>query len=83
MQAQNATEREKSAKNGQYPTPPARSKAGRVGIAKECIDFLLDHRVSSLLSSTHASYWKHCDVTVLLKEVRPSKIGHENRNVIT
>jgi hypothetical protein len=46
MQAQNSPEGEKSEKGGQYPAPPARSKAGRLGIAKKFINFLLDHDVS-------------------------------------
>jgi hypothetical protein len=46
MQAQNSSERKKSKKGRQYPTPPTRSKAGRLGIAKEFVNFLLDHAVS-------------------------------------
>jgi hypothetical protein len=55
MQAENAAEREKSEKDRQYPAPPARSKAGRLGVSKELINFLLDHDVPSLRPSTHAS----------------------------
>jgi hypothetical protein len=58
VEAQNSAERKKSKKDGQYPAPPARSKASRLGIAKKLIDFLLEHDVSSLRSSTHASHWK-------------------------
>ena len=43
MQAQNGPEWKKSKKGGQYPAPPTSSKAGRLGIAEESIDFLLDH----------------------------------------
>jgi len=46
MQAQNSSEGKKSKKGRQYPTPPARSKAGRLGVAKKVIYFLLDHDVS-------------------------------------
>jgi hypothetical protein len=46
MQAQDCTERQKSKEGGQYPAPPTRSKAGRLAIAKECVDFLLDHAAS-------------------------------------
>jgi len=49
-------ERNPKKKNRQDPAPPTRSKAGRLGIAKEFIDLLLEHDVSSLRSSTHASY---------------------------
>ena len=45
MQAQHSSEGEKSKKNRQNPAPPTRSKAGRLGIAKEFIDFLLAHDV--------------------------------------
>ena len=45
MQAQNAAEGEKSKKDGQHATPPARSEAGRLGITKEFVDFLLEHGV--------------------------------------
>ena len=58
MQAENAAEREKSKKGRQNPTPPARSKASRLGIAKKFINFLLDQDASSLRSSTHANHWK-------------------------
>ena len=55
MQAQNSAERKKSEKGRQYPAPPTRSKAGRLGIAKEFIDLLLDHDVSpSLGPSSHS-----------------------------
>jgi hypothetical protein len=43
MQAQNCSEGKKSKKGRQYPAPPACTKASRLGIAKEFIDFLLDH----------------------------------------
>jgi hypothetical protein len=43
MQAQNSSEGKKSKKGRQYPTPPTRSKASRLGITKEFINFLLDH----------------------------------------
>src|SRR3981189_2573739 len=56
MQAQNTSERKKSKKGRQYSTPPACSKASGLGIAKEFINLLLDHDVSSLRSSTTASY---------------------------
>jgi hypothetical protein len=46
MQAQNSTEGKKSKKRRQDPTPPARSKASRLGIPKEFIDSLLDHNAS-------------------------------------
>ena len=58
MQAQNSSEGKKSKKSRQDPAPPTRSEAGRLGIAKEFIDFLLAHDVSSLRSPTHASHWK-------------------------
>jgi hypothetical protein len=45
MQAQNSAERKKSKKGGQYPAPPARSKASRLVVTKEFINFLLDHGV--------------------------------------
>ena len=45
MQAQHAAESEESKKDGQYPAPPAGSKAGGLGIAKEFVDFLLEHDV--------------------------------------
>jgi len=45
MQAQNSPEGKKSKKGRQNPAPPASSKAGRLGIAKKFIDFLLDHDV--------------------------------------
>jgi hypothetical protein len=50
MQAQHSSERKKSKKRRQYPAPPARSKAGSLGIAKKFINFLLDHDAPSLLS---------------------------------
>jgi hypothetical protein len=43
MQAQNSSEGKKSKKGRQYPAPPARSKAGRLVITKEFVNFLLDH----------------------------------------
>src|SRR5579859_6835517 len=46
MEAQDATEGKKSKKDGQYSTPPTRSKTGGLGIAEEFINFLLDHDVS-------------------------------------
>jgi hypothetical protein len=55
MQAQNSSEGKKSKKGRQYPTPPTCSKASRLGIPKDLINFLLDHDVSSLRFSTHAS----------------------------
>ena len=45
MQAQNSSEGKKSKKDGQYPAPPARSEASGLGIAKELVDFLLEHVV--------------------------------------
>jgi hypothetical protein len=48
MQAQNASERKKSKKGRQYPTPPTGSKASRLGITKEFINFLLDHDEANL-----------------------------------
>jgi hypothetical protein len=56
MQAQNSAEGKKTKKGGQYPAPPARSKAGRVGITKELVDLLLEHDVPSLRSPIPASY---------------------------
>jgi len=50
VQAENATERQKSKKDRQYAAPPARSEAGGLGIAKEFVDFLLEHDASSLRS---------------------------------
>jgi len=43
MQAQDSSECKKSKKGRQYPAPPAGSKASGLGIAKEFINFLLDH----------------------------------------
>ena len=45
MQAQNTAEEKKSKKGRQNPAPPAGSKAGGLGIAKEFVDFLLEHDV--------------------------------------
>jgi hypothetical protein len=45
MQAQHCSEGKKSKKGREYPTPPTGSKASGLGIAKEFIDFLLDHDV--------------------------------------
>jgi hypothetical protein len=45
MQAQNSSEGKKSKKGRQYPAPPARAKASRLGIAKKFINFLLEHDV--------------------------------------
>jgi hypothetical protein len=56
MQAQNSSEGKESKKGRQYPTPPTRSKASRLGIAKEFIDFLLDHDAPSLRSLIRARY---------------------------
>src|SRR5258706_12632946 len=58
MQAQNASERKKSKKGLQYPTPPTGSKASRLGITKEFINFLLDHDEANLCASTHGSQKK-------------------------
>src|SRR5882672_9413594 len=52
MQAQNASERKKSKKGRQYPTPPTRSKASRLGITKKFINFLLDHDEAHLKSAS-------------------------------
>ena len=62
MQAENAAEGQKSKKDRQYPAPPAGSKAGRLGISKELVDFLLDHVAPSLRFWTQASYWKDAGV---------------------
>ncbi len=43
MQAQDRSERQKPKKRRQHAAPPAGSKAGGLGIAKEFIDLLLDH----------------------------------------
>ena len=51
MKAQNGAEREKSAEDGQNATPPAGSKAGRLGIAEKVLNFLLGYGVSQLCSS--------------------------------
>src|SRR5580765_2747435 len=62
MQAQDSSEGKKSKKSRQYPTPPTRSKASRLGIRKEFIDFLLDHDVSKLTfvdSRKLAERWRH------------------------
>jgi len=45
VQTQDRAEGKKSQKRGQYSAPPTSSKAGSLGIAKELIDFLLDHDV--------------------------------------
>jgi len=55
MQAENSSEGKKPKKGGQYPTPPARSKASRLGIAKECINFLLEHNVYKFTSKQIAT----------------------------
>jgi len=65
MQAQNASERKKSKKGRQYPTPPTGSKASRLGITKEFINFLLDHDEANLCASTHGSQKKDTDMTAM------------------
>jgi hypothetical protein len=45
MQAQNSAERKKPEKGRQNPAPPTGSKGGGIGIAKEFVDFLLEHDV--------------------------------------
>jgi hypothetical protein len=65
MQAENAAEREKSKKNRQYATPPARSKASGLGIAKKFLDFLLEHSAPSLRPPAQASYLKDICMTLL------------------
>jgi len=45
MQAQNSSEWKKSKEGWQYPAPPTRSKASRLGITEEFINFVLDHDV--------------------------------------
>jgi hypothetical protein len=45
MQAQHSPKGKKSKKGRQNPAPPTRSKASRLGVTKEFIDFLLDHDV--------------------------------------
>src|SRR5580704_14692842 len=84
MQAENAAEREKSKKDRQYPTPPARSKASGLGVSKELINFLLDHDVPSLRFSTHARdglcrlEWRS-DYGGLSKERPPSLLCGDKR----
>src|SRR5947208_1299033 len=58
MQAQNASERKKSKKGRQYSTPPTGSKASRLGITKEFLNFLLDQDEANLCASTHGSQKK-------------------------
>ena len=64
MQAQNTAKREKPKKHGQHAAPPARSKAGGLGIPKKSVDFLLDHAPTSLRSSIHASHGKDAAMTL-------------------
>src|SRR5215468_9744056 len=42
MEAQDSSEREKSKKDGQHSTPPTCAKSGRIGVAKEFVNFLFD-----------------------------------------
>jgi hypothetical protein len=63
MQAQNASERKKSKKGRQYPTPPTGSKASGLGITKELINFLLDQDEANLWASTQGSQKKDTDMT--------------------
>jgi hypothetical protein len=61
MQAQNSAKGKKSKKGRQYPAPPARSKAGRLVITKEFINFLLDHdllKLTSLDSRRLVARWR-------------------------
>jgi hypothetical protein len=58
MEAQNASERKKSKKGRQYPTPPTGSKASRLGITKKFINFLLEHDEANLCVSTHGNQKK-------------------------
>ena len=60
MQAQNAAEGEKSKKDGQHATPPARSEAGRLGIPKESIDLFLDHDSSYFTVAHPAKPLERC-----------------------
>jgi hypothetical protein len=48
MQAQDSSEGKESKKSRQYPAPPTAPNAGRLSIAKEFIDFLLEHDASSM-----------------------------------
>src|SRR5579859_543599 len=48
MEAKNTAEREKSRKGGQDAAPPAGSEASGLGIAKERVNFLLEHDVEML-----------------------------------
>jgi len=72
MQTQNSAEREKSKKGRQDPAPPPGSKAGGIDIAKEFVDFLLEHDIFSLRSPTQASHSKDIDMTHLLLRISES-----------
>ena len=48
MQAQNSSEGKESKKCRQYSAPPTGPKTGLLSVAKEFIDFLLDHDASRL-----------------------------------
>ena len=65
MQAQNASERKKSKKGRQYPTPPTGSKASGLAITKKFVNFLLDHDEANLCASTHGNQKKDTDMTVM------------------
>src|SRR6266478_4182106 len=75
MQAQNASERKKSKKRRQYPTPPTGSKASRFGITKEFINFLLDHDEDNLFASTHGSQKKDTDMTARFRACATTGAG--------
>jgi len=74
MQAQHSSEGEKSKKKtDKIPLHQPVPKPVELGIAKEFIDLLLEHDVSSLRSSTTCKLWvKIATWRFLRKEVRPS-----------
>ena len=72
MQTQNSAEREKPKKGRQNPAPPAGSKAGGLGIAKEFINFLLEHDVFQFTFLGSAKLLERCryDAFATEEEVR-------------